>query len=54
MTSRFDGFEGAGSVWQSGADGFNHILSTSYDGFTVLASSGTITGKIFVYGYQKA
>lgn len=54
MTSRFDGFEGAGSVWQSGADGFNHILSTSYDGFTVLASTGTITGKIFVYGYQKA
>ena len=54
MTSRSMGFEGAGSVWQSGADGFNHTQATSYDGFTVFPSSGTITGKIFVYGYQKA
>jgi hypothetical protein len=47
-------FDGGASVWQSGADGFNHTQATSYDGFTVFPASGTITGKIFVYGYQKA
>ena len=31
----------------------NHSLSTSYDGFTVIASSGNITGSISVYGYNK-
>jgi hypothetical protein len=32
---------------------FNHTLSTSYDGFSMLASAGTITGSISVYGYKK-
>ena len=31
----------------------NHSLATSYDGFTVIASSGNITGSISVYGYNK-
>jgi hypothetical protein len=53
-TNRNMQYEGAGSVWQSVADGFNHNQTTSYDGFTIYPNTGTITGKIFVYGYQKA
>ena len=30
----------------------NHSLSTSYDGLTLIPSSGTLTGTIRVYGYQ--
>lgn len=30
----------------------NHNLSTSYDGFTILPTTGTITGKVSVYGYN--
>jgi hypothetical protein len=30
----------------------NHNLSTSYDGFTIFPSSGTITGKVAIYGYN--
>jgi hypothetical protein len=30
-----------------------HNQSTSYTGFTLLASSGTITGEISVFGYNK-
>jgi len=30
-----------------------HDLSTAYDGFTLTPSSGTITGKVSVYGYNK-
>jgi len=30
-----------------------HTPSTSYDGFTIFVSSGTITGNISVYGYNK-
>jgi hypothetical protein len=29
-----------------------HNQSTSYDGFTLIPSSGTITGKVSVYGYN--
>jgi hypothetical protein len=29
-----------------------HRLTTAYDGFTVLASAGTITGTVRVYGYK--
>jgi hypothetical protein len=31
---------------------FVHSLATSYDGFTLFPSSGTITGIIRVYGYR--
>jgi len=31
-----------------------HNLETSYDGFNIILSSGTFTGTIYVYGYQKA
>jgi hypothetical protein len=30
-----------------------HSLSTSYTGFTIYPSSGTITGTVSVYGYSK-
>lgn len=30
-----------------------HSLSTSYTGFTIFPSSGTITGTVSVYGYNK-
>jgi hypothetical protein len=30
-----------------------HDLSTAYDGFSLIASSGTITGTVSVYGYNK-
>jgi len=30
-----------------------HDANTSYDGFTLLASSGTMTGVVSVYGYSK-
>jgi hypothetical protein len=30
-----------------------HDLSTAYDGFSIIASSGTITGTVSVYGYNK-
>ena len=29
-----------------------HSLQTSYDGFEIIASTGTITGKVAVYGYN--
>lgn len=31
-----------------------HNVTTAYDGFTILSSSGTITGSLAVYGYRKA
>jgi hypothetical protein len=30
-----------------------HTLATSYDGFTLFTSTGTITGTLSVYGYRK-
>jgi hypothetical protein len=35
------------SVWTG-----SHNVATAYDGLTLLAASGTITGKIRVYGYK--
>jgi len=32
----------------------NHAIATSYDGFTLIASSGTFTGTIRVYGYRNS
>jgi hypothetical protein len=33
--------------------GAEHNLSTAYDGFTVLDNVGTITGTLWLYGYDK-
>ena len=32
---------------------FIHTVNTSYDGFTLISSSGTITGTVSVYGYNE-
>jgi hypothetical protein len=44
-------------VWASqfngGVHASRHTATTSYDGFTLLPSSGTITGNIGVFGYKK-
>lgn len=45
------GRSGAG-VLQGGTINGNHTTSTSYDGITLLTSSGTVTGTIGVYGYK--
>jgi hypothetical protein len=34
------------------AGGANHAVNISYDGFSVIASAGTISGTIRVYGYK--
>lgn len=31
--------------------GYNHTTATSYDGFSIIPASGTLSGKIRVYGY---
>jgi hypothetical protein len=33
-------------------EGFFHDVTTSYDGFTLLCNTGTITGIVSVYGYN--
>jgi len=41
----------------SGLGGFNngvHATTTSFDGFSLFAASGTITGTVRVYGYRQA
>ena len=32
--------------------GENHIQATSYDGFTIITDSGTMTGTVRIYGYN--
>jgi hypothetical protein len=41
-----------GSV-SGNAGGGQHRVSTSYDGFNIVADTGTITGKVQVYGYNQ-
>lgn len=46
-----DKFRNSTGGWQD--VGGRHILSTAYDGFTILAGAGTITsGTIRIYGYN--
>jgi hypothetical protein len=33
--------------------GFAHAVGTSYDGFSIFASTGNITGKVQVFGYRE-
>ena len=47
LATGFDGTSAYGRAQHS-----NHNLSTSYDGFTIFPSSGTITGKVAIYGYN--
>jgi hypothetical protein len=43
-----------GGIDFGGASTGQHSLTNSYDGFTVLTSTGNITGTIRVYGYKKS
>lgn len=43
---------GVVATWRGGAFGFG--LNTSFDGLTIYPASGTITGKIRVYGWKGA
>lgn len=49
VTGAFDN----GTVVAGLAGGGTHDVGTAYDGFTLLASSGNITGSISVYGIKK-
>jgi len=44
-----DGSTVAPAIAQGGA----HTLTTSYTGFSLIAASGTITGSVSIYGYNK-
>lgn len=45
-------FNDGATVAVAGAMGGIHAVSTAYDGFTLTAASGTITGTVGVYGYK--
>jgi hypothetical protein len=58
----FDPFLASPTVWLStgrsrddyaGLFTVRHNQSTSYDGFSIIPATGTITGTVAVYGYQK-
>jgi hypothetical protein len=46
------GWGGDVSTWYSVFAGGNQESTTSFDGFTILPDSGTITGSLTVYGYR--
>ena len=43
----------AGDVYMMEMQGYNSN-ATSYDGFSIIASAGTVTGDVRVYGYQNS
>ena len=47
----FNAVEQASAVY-GGAGGGLHNVLTSYDGFSIIASAGNITGKVTTYGYS--
>ena len=46
-------FLSTAAVFFGTAGGGIHFADTSYDGFNIISSSGTITGTVSVYGYNK-
>jgi hypothetical protein len=42
-----------GSSTENSLQAGDHDLSSAYDGFTLLLSTGTVSGTVTVYGYQK-
>lgn len=48
------GYAGGASTYTAETTGGQFTSTTSFDGFTVYPSSGTITGTLTVYGYRKA
>lgn len=41
-----------GAISGNGGGGY-HSTATAYDGLTLIASAGAMTGKVTIYGYQK-
>jgi hypothetical protein len=55
FATKITGVSGSGHGSINGALLFNTVYNTtSYDGFTIYTSSGTMTGTIRVYGYQNS
>ena len=46
-------FNEFGGSLAGGGSGGLHATATSFDGFNIIASTGTVTGKVSVYGYNK-
>jgi hypothetical protein len=46
-------FNEFGGSLAGGGSGGLHASATSFDGFSIIASTGTVTGKVSVYGYNK-
>jgi hypothetical protein len=46
-------YDDGATVASPAAIGGQHSLQTSYTGFTLIPASGTITGTVSVYGYNK-
>ena len=46
-------FNEFGGALAGGGSGGLHASATSFDGFNIIASTGTVTGKVSVYGYNK-
>ena len=44
----------SGGVFVSSSFSYFHVLSTAYDGFSLLTSTGNMTGTVRVYGYQNS
>jgi hypothetical protein len=47
----FNAIQQASTVY-GGAGGGLHNVATAYDGFSIIASAGNITGKVTTYGYS--
>jgi hypothetical protein len=45
---------GTASYYAMGAIGFTHASVTAFDGFSLIPSSGTITGTVQVFGYRNS
>ena len=45
--------DSSGTQWRAGVAGLDHDVSSAYDGFSLIASTGTMTGTVSVYAYKK-
>jgi hypothetical protein len=53
MTASYLASDGSTGSWATSGGGV-HTTATAYDGFSLIASTGTISGTVRVYGYQNA
>jgi hypothetical protein len=61
FTTKRTGYSSAGSQFDTSVSrsiytsiGGMHNATTSYDGFNLILGSGTFTGTVYLYGYQKS